>query len=119
MRACQNPSTAFFYQHGRYAPSTGFGLQFSDGWGFAWYASTLYNHAAPPNWQGWDCAVGTSIPDAPSEHAIVSARGHHPGGANILLGDGSVKFVKDSTNLATWRALGTRNGGEVISSDAF
>jgi hypothetical protein len=35
------------------------------------------------------------------------------------MGDGSVKFVKDSVSLATWRALGTRNGGEVISSDSF
>jgi hypothetical protein len=33
--------------------------------------------------------------------------------------DGSVRFVKNSVNLATWLALGSRNGGEVISADAF
>ena len=38
---------------------------------------------------------------------------------NILFCDGSVKFVKDSVNLATWRALSTKDGGEVISSDAY
>ena len=120
MAFCQNaPSTSIFYQHGRYAPSSGFGLQFSDGWGYAWYVSTLYNHVAPPNWKGWDCGVGTTISDVPSEHAIVSARSKHPGGANILTGDGSVKFVKDTINLQTWRALGTRAGGEVISADAL
>ena len=43
----------------------------------------------------------------------------HPGGVNTLMGDGSVRFIKDSVDLATWRALGTRNGGEVIGADAY
>ena len=43
----------------------------------------------------------------------------HPGGVNLLLGDGSVRFVKDSVDVATWRALGTIRGGEVISADAY
>ncbi|MHC5543672.1 DUF1559 family PulG-like putative transporter, partial [Singulisphaera rosea] len=43
----------------------------------------------------------------------------HPGGANILFGDGSVKFLKDSTNLVVLRGLVTPKGGEVISADAF
>jgi hypothetical protein len=36
-----------------------------------------------------------------------------------MLADGSVKFFKDSIDLATWRALSTSEGGEVISADAF
>ena len=44
---------------------------------------------------------------------------YHPGGANVLFGDGSVKFLKDSTNLSVLRNLITLNGGEVISADAF
>ena len=43
----------------------------------------------------------------------------HPGGVNTLFGDGSVKFIKDSVSLQTWRTLGTRNGGEVVSADSF
>ncbi len=120
--ACQNlppDGTRFFYQQGRYAASPGFGEQFSDGWGYAWYAATMYNHAAPPNWKGWDCGLGSSIIDVPSEHAVISARSAHPGGANILLGDGSVKFIKDTVALPTWRALGTRKLGEVISADQY
>jgi prepilin-type N-terminal cleavage/methylation domain-containing protein/prepilin-type processing-associated H-X9-DG protein len=118
MQACQgvNSGTSWFYQQGRYAPSPGFGLQFSDGWGYAWYVATLYNHVAPPNWIGYDCGVGTTITDVPSEHAIVSARSQHPGGVNSLLADGSVRFVKSSVSLPTWRALGTRAGGDAVES---
>jgi prepilin-type processing-associated H-X9-DG protein len=43
----------------------------------------------------------------------------HPGGSNFLLGDGSVKFMKNSINLITYCALGSRAGGEVVSSDAY
>ena len=45
--------------------------------------------------------------------------GFHPSGANILLGDGSVRFLKDTVNLATVWALGSRAQGEVISADQF
>jgi len=43
----------------------------------------------------------------------------HPGGANFAIADGSVRFVKDSVNLATYRGLGTRAGGEIISADQY
>ena len=43
----------------------------------------------------------------------------HKGGVNALFGDGSVKFLKDSVNLLTFRGLLTLSGGEVVSSDAF
>lgn len=33
--------------------------------------------------------------------------------------DGSVRFMKDTVNLTTWRALATRSGGEVISADSY
>ncbi|HEX3146939.1 MAG TPA: DUF1559 domain-containing protein [Gemmataceae bacterium] len=49
--------------------------------------------------------------------AAVTSRSFHPGGVNVLLMDGSVRFVRDSISLATWRALGTRAGGEVLGSD--
>jgi hypothetical protein len=35
------------------------------------------------------------------------------------MADGSVKFIKDTVNLQTWWALGTRGGGEVISADGY
>lgn len=41
----------------------------------------------------------------------------HPGGVNVAMTDGSVRFVKSTIGMPTWWALGTRNGGEVISAD--
>jgi prepilin-type N-terminal cleavage/methylation domain-containing protein/prepilin-type processing-associated H-X9-DG protein len=46
-------------------------------------------------------------------------RSFHPGGVNFAFADGSVKFVKNSVNVLTYRGLGTRNLGEVISSDQY
>jgi prepilin-type N-terminal cleavage/methylation domain-containing protein/prepilin-type processing-associated H-X9-DG protein len=43
----------------------------------------------------------------------------HPGGANILFGDGHVAFLKDSVSPITLRGLVTLNGGEVLSSDSY
>lgn len=43
----------------------------------------------------------------------------HSGGVNLLFGDGSVRFLKDSVNIVTLRGLVTMAGGEVISADAF
>jgi prepilin-type N-terminal cleavage/methylation domain-containing protein/prepilin-type processing-associated H-X9-DG protein len=44
---------------------------------------------------------------------------NHPGGVNVALADGSVRFVKDGINIPAWWALGTRAGGEVISADSY
>ncbi len=43
----------------------------------------------------------------------------HPGGSNVLLGDGSVRFIKETINQLTWAGLATCKGGEVISADDF
>ena len=45
--------------------------------------------------------------------------GHFPGGFHAMFLDGSVRFIKDSVNPVVLRALITRDGGEVVSSDAF
>ena len=47
------------------------------------------------------------------------AYGFHPGGANFLFGDGSVKFLKDTISMKVYASLITRAGGEVLSADQF
>jgi prepilin-type N-terminal cleavage/methylation domain-containing protein/prepilin-type processing-associated H-X9-DG protein len=51
--------------------------------------------------------------------AFAGLRSHHPGGVNILLGDGSVRFIKNSVNNMTWLGLNSISAGEVISADAY
>jgi prepilin-type processing-associated H-X9-DG protein len=65
-------------------------------------------------WQGASAPLGCRY--AASAKGFVS---RHPGGANFLFADGSVKFLKKTISLPTYCALGSRNGGEVVSSDAY
>lgn len=104
------PSPFVFAGAGRWPD----GSDWSNGWPFAGYDATQYNHVAPPNWGAIDCGV-SFIPDTPAEHAIVAARSEHPGFVNAAFGDGHVKKIRDDIDLTVWRALGTRNGGETIS----
>jgi prepilin-type N-terminal cleavage/methylation domain-containing protein len=46
--------------------------------------------------------------------AAITARSYHTGLVNVGLMDGSVRSVRNSIDLTTWRALGTRAGGEVV-----
>ena len=56
----------------------------------------------------WVDDVAENMPGA---RGVSSA---HTGGAQILLGDGSVRFISDNIDINTWRALGSMNNGEVI-----
>ena len=79
---------------------------------------TQYNHVATPNTA--TCAgLGFANNSMANMPMVVPPSSRHPGGVNTLFGDGSVKFIKDSVSLMTYRALGTRNGGETISSDSY
>jgi len=96
------------------APS-GWRLDKGLGWWDGDYRSTIYNHYLTPNSKSYDCWQSSP----PHNPAIKAARSNHSGGVNLLCCDGHVMFIKDSVNLVTWRALSTRNLGEVISSDSY
>jgi prepilin-type processing-associated H-X9-DG protein len=55
----------------------------------------------------------------PNDATFSNANSLHPGGRNVLMADGSVRFVKSSINMYTWWSLGTRAYGGVISSDSY
>jgi prepilin-type N-terminal cleavage/methylation domain-containing protein/prepilin-type processing-associated H-X9-DG protein len=76
---------------------------------------TTYNHVTTPN--GRTCA-GIGFPGNMANMAMqVPPSSYHQNGVNVLMGDGSVHFIIDNIDLATWRAMGTRNVGEVIQYD--
>lgn len=58
----------------------------------------------------------TKMPNTTGYTARLQSRSAHPGGAQIAMADGSVRFVSDSTDMDLFRALGTRYGNEVIGS---
>ena len=67
----------------------------------------------PFNW--WNLSL---YPQAANEGSF-GFRSLHPGGANFLVGDGTVKFVKQTLNPQVYQALGTKSGGELINGDAI
>ena len=74
----------------------------------------------PANSGGSDLDIETKlISSGGPTYAAIVARSYHPGGVNSLFGDGSVRFIKSSINPYTWRALGTPQGGEIISADQY
>jgi len=82
---------------------------------------TMFNHYQTPNdtvYQGNGCRFSANQAWLDNGFSI-PAGSWHSGGVNALFADGSVKFIKNSVNRMTWWGLGTRAGGEVISSDSF
>jgi prepilin-type processing-associated H-X9-DG protein len=76
------------------------------------YRHTMYDHYIGPNSKTYDCLRGP-------QHGWRTARSRHPGGVNVLFADGSVRFVKDTVGVATWQAIATIAGGEVVSADSY
>jgi prepilin-type N-terminal cleavage/methylation domain-containing protein/prepilin-type processing-associated H-X9-DG protein len=90
-------------------------------WAWGETGMTMFHTIVPPNSKQFpfssarnDC--GGCSPDA---SVFTNAQSNHPGGVNVLMSDGSVKFIKDTISWGTWWALGTRDGNEPISSDAY
>jgi len=52
-------------------------------------------------------------PNAPEAH-VCQMYSSHPGGCNVALGDGSVRFIGEYVQAQIWAALSSMNGGEVV-----
>ena len=92
--------------------------QRGENWAHGCNDMTLFNTIVPPNDKN-DAWVNCSYTGSGAMSNITNSDSWHPGGVNVMMTDGSVKFIKDSINRNTWWALGTRQGGEVISADSF
>jgi len=101
-------------------------------WYLADMGATLFEGYFPPN-----AFKKVPLSRSAAEARAWSASSLHPGGLNVLMCDGSVRFVKETvqswamdpttgarsggpaTPPGVWQALSTRGGGEVLSADAF
>ncbi len=110
-QACraQNP----YIQNGTF--NTSGSISSGEYWWDGHYETGMYNHIMTPNTWSCDDAANDWVNDAGAS----DPNSRHPGGVNILFADGSVRFIKDSISPQTWWALGSRNGGETVSSDSY
>ncbi len=86
-------------------------------WHVGNYAVSRYNHIMPPNSKS--CVVsGSGALNVRANYKGVAktASSRHSGGINIAACDGSVRFIAQTIDIASWWALGSRNGGEVASN---
>jgi prepilin-type N-terminal cleavage/methylation domain-containing protein len=91
------------------------------GWLYGAPGHSMYNHMRVPNDPDVDCRGG--LPHSADTNFYwdrlshnITAHSQHPKGVFALYCDGHVDFTSDSIDLATWQALGSRNGSETISS---
>jgi prepilin-type N-terminal cleavage/methylation domain-containing protein/prepilin-type processing-associated H-X9-DG protein len=101
VQLCQNNTTKYSDQKGQEW------LNHQMGWGGG------YSHLMTPNkrtcvYDGWHTDSG-----------VITASSNHPGGVNVCLLDGSVRFVKETVNPVTWWAIATYAMGEIVSADSF
>jgi prepilin-type N-terminal cleavage/methylation domain-containing protein/prepilin-type processing-associated H-X9-DG protein len=101
-------------------------------WSNSWGGD--YTHALAPNSASGDIVPPAGPAPKQNEYCVPSinqpcsyasfcwcdiylgARSYHPGGVNLALADGSVHFITNSINQATWQAIGSINGGEVVGN---
>ncbi len=96
------------------------GWNIQDPRGFMWASGEVrcatYNHFYPPNYAYMDC-VADYIYDAAGDYVgtgFKGSRSRHPGGVNVMMGDGSVHFIVNTVDPATWKALATRAGTDTV-----
>ena len=96
-------------------------------WGGAPHGSYAFSSFEAPNSavadRVYSCKT-TTFPQAPCENGNASglsgrwnfARSRHTGGVNVVMGDGSIRFISNTIDLFTWRALGTQSDGLVLGN---
>ena len=86
-------------------------------WTHGDYSPTRYNHIMPPNGNSCSQAGGafnaTPINEEGGAH---TASSQHNGGVNVTMADASTRFVSDGIDPLVWRAMGSRDGDETITS---
>ena len=90
-----------------------------EAWMFDIIGFSLGNVLLPPNPKYPNCDSSTVASNVTQNPGMFGLSSRHPGGCNVAMGDGSVRFLKDSVNQTTIWALGSIAQGEVISADSY
>jgi prepilin-type N-terminal cleavage/methylation domain-containing protein/prepilin-type processing-associated H-X9-DG protein len=90
-------------------------------WAVGATAWTMFHTIVPPNstQYPWGSCRGTCAGCGPDSSAYANASSNHPGGANFLMSDGSVRFLKNTIAQTIYWGLGTKANNEVISADSY
>jgi prepilin-type processing-associated H-X9-DG protein len=77
-------------------------------WMAAGYGSQMYDHVLPPN-----------NPSCIGVRSAVAASSNHNAGVNVLMADGSTRFIHQTIDRHTWQAIGNRMRTEPVSNIEF
>ncbi|QEH35310.1 putative major pilin subunit [Aquisphaera giovannonii] len=83
------------------------------------FGDTVGNFLVAPNSNYPNCAIYQYGGDNDGSYGNYGPSSYHPGGANVAMADGSVRYIKNTTNQITIWQLASRNQGEVVSSDSY
>jgi hypothetical protein len=112
------PSQAEVEAAGIACDGLGAGYQVSNN-GREWMAGfacmTVFNTVAPPNWLHITCCTGGGFGYACDRNGIIPARSLHPGGVQLALADGSIRFFNSSIELQAYQYLGARDDGNAVA----
>jgi prepilin-type N-terminal cleavage/methylation domain-containing protein/prepilin-type processing-associated H-X9-DG protein len=87
-------------------------------WDAGMFGHTFGNLLLPPNPRYPNCSTATWDGDFDAQ-GMFNLSSFHPGGCNVAMADGSVRFLKDSTAQATIWALASRAGSEILDSSSY
>jgi len=111
----QFPTQAMLETYGASCLAAGPGSHRSNG-GRRWLAPGMYsseiNTIATPNWRFPSCMICSGCGEGDSQ-GVFPSRSRHTGGAMHAMGDASIQFMSNSTNVVSYQALGSAKGGDI------
>ncbi len=110
-----NSCTAALQSTGRTSHTSTIG----ETWAIGLCGISLGNLLVAPNSRFPNCNADTASDNTLQNPGMYKLGSNHPGGANVLMLDGSVRFLKESTSQPIIWAIGSRDQSEVLSADSY